>query len=147
MGRATRGPGPYDQALHLVFAQHLDAQSLADLVVELEGAAARGHDTQLVGGGAIELLVVGLQLAHEGYARVYTVGLELDKVEAATERALVGLTREIDEFGERASNRDDGSATGGSSAWYARDRKPTSTATWLTTAVWLGRRMSLVSWS
>lgn len=134
----------YDEAFHLVFAYDFDAQCFPDLVVKLESTPSRGHDTEVVRGGTIEAAVVGLQLAHELDARVYPVGLELEEVQAAADGALVGLAGEVDELGERASDLHSRISEGGfvgRAGWLA------STATWLTSWVWLGRRMSLGSCS
>ncbi len=42
------------------------------------------------------------QLAHELYASVYLVRLELEEVEPAAE--LIGLSGKVDEFGQRATD-------------------------------------------
>jgi len=96
----------YYEAFHLIFPNDLHAQGFPDFVVELEGAATGGHDTQLIGFGAILAAMVGLQIAYKLDARIYPFRLEFEEVQAAAIGALVGLTREVDEFGEGASNLD-----------------------------------------
>lgn len=150
-GRARGGAGRTDnEAFHLVLAQHVHAQSVADLVVEFVGAASRGHDAQLAGAGAVELEVLVPEVLHELYAVVDAVCLKALEVEAATGLGRVGLAREVDELDERAA--DLGQARLGRPWGRAvvkeggGDAGLTSMAMWLTTAVWLGSRMSLVSW-
>jgi hypothetical protein len=93
-----------DQTLHLVFANDLDAKRVGDPVIILERAAARRHDAKVARRGAIGVLVVGLQLAHKFDAGVYPVRLELEEVEAPAHRIVAGLTREVDQLGERAAD-------------------------------------------
>jgi hypothetical protein len=70
----------YDQALHLVFPYDFYIQCLLDLVVVLERTTTSRHNTQVWRFGSIVLLLVGLELAHELYTRIYPVCLELEEV-------------------------------------------------------------------
>jgi hypothetical protein len=70
----------YYQALHLVFSYDFHTQRFRYFVVVFEGSSTRRHDTQIFRLGAIVVLLVGLQLAHELYACVYPVRLELEEV-------------------------------------------------------------------
>jgi hypothetical protein len=53
---------------------------LLDLVVVLERTTTSRHNTQVWRFGSIVLLLVGLELAHELYTRIYPVCLELEEV-------------------------------------------------------------------
>jgi hypothetical protein len=70
----------YYQALHLIFSYDFDSQGFRYLVMVFESTTTCRHDTQIFCFGAIVVLLVGLKLAHELYACVYPVRLELEEV-------------------------------------------------------------------
>lgn len=163
--RCTR---TYDETFHLVLPYHLYSQGLLGLVVVLESPSARGHDAQLFRCRAIELSVVFLQSAHKVDTRVYPLRLKFDEIEPAAYRAFDGFAGEVYEFGKGAANlhvecsvsfvlhvpaaMDEGRGASGvrgsRAASAAGDvEQLTSTATWLTTAVWFGSLISLGSCS
>lgn len=94
----------YYQTLHLVLAQHVHAQLVADHVVVLVGAAARGHDAQLAGLGAVERLLLVLEVLHELDAVPDVVRLEAEEVEPAAGLGGVRLAREVHQLGEGAAD-------------------------------------------
>jgi hypothetical protein len=75
----------YYQAFHLIFSYDFHAQRFRYLIVVLERATTGCHDTQVFRLGAIVMLLVGLELAHELYACVYPVRLELEEVQSAAD--------------------------------------------------------------
>lgn len=85
-GRVSWGTGwkrhaPTDnQALHFVFLHHIDVEDLLHSIVKLEGAAASGHDTQLLRGGTIELGLGQFQLVDKVDAQVDTIGLKVEEI-------------------------------------------------------------------
>lgn len=87
-----------NEALHLLFAQDIHTQNVAHLIVELECATTRRHDAQGVWLGAIECLLLVLQVAHELDAVVYAIRFEIEEVEAATRLLGAGLAGEIDQL-------------------------------------------------
>lgn len=105
-----------DEALHLVLPQHVDAQRLAELVVEHVRAAARGHDAQLARLRAVELQLLVAEALHELDAVVDAVRLEALEVEAAAGLRRVRLAGEVDELDERAANLRGHCQPGGQSA-------------------------------
>lgn len=94
--------------------------------------------------GAILLLVLGLLGAYELDAGVDLVRLEFVEVEAAADGSSIGFVGEENQLGKGSANL----YCGGCVRMHAHGggRKGcaglTSTATWLTMAVWFGRRMS-----
>lgn len=74
-----------DQTFHLILTQHLYTKLLLDVVVVLERAAARRHNTQLRLSRPIELLVFPLQLVHEIQTILNLVRVKLEKGESAAE--------------------------------------------------------------
>lgn len=73
-----------NEALHLVFSQDLNTESMFDLVVVFEGTAAGCHDAQFRGRESIPQVMSLLQPVHEVYAIVYILRFEFQKVETAT---------------------------------------------------------------
>jgi hypothetical protein len=90
----------YYQALHFVFTKYLYAQRFGYLIIVLECTTASCHDAQVLWCCAIVVFVVGLQLAHELDARIYSVRLEFDEVQSATDRIVARFAREIYELCE-----------------------------------------------
>jgi hypothetical protein len=70
----------------------------------LECASSGGHDAQVLRLRPIVVLLVRLQLAHKLYTCVYAIRLELEKVQTSTCCIVTWFAREVDEFGEGASN-------------------------------------------
>lgn len=69
-----------DQALHFVFPHNLNLQSILDLVVIFEGAAARGHDAKVRWSRAVDDFVLELQFAEEVDTLVDARRLEFQEV-------------------------------------------------------------------
>jgi hypothetical protein len=67
--------------------------------VVLERTTASRHDAQIGRSGSIVVLLVGLELAHEFYTRIYPVGFKLEKVETSASRVVAGFAREVYKFG------------------------------------------------
>jgi hypothetical protein len=67
--------------------------------VVLECTAASCHDAQVWRPGSIVVLLVGLELAHELYARIYPVCLELEEVQTSAYRIVAGFARKVYKFG------------------------------------------------
>ena len=65
----------------------------------LERTTASRHDTQVRRPGSIVVLLISLELAHELYARIYPVCLELEEVQTSTDRIVARLAREVYQFG------------------------------------------------
>lgn len=93
-----------DQAAHLLLPQHVHAQGIAELLVELVRAAARRHDAQLPRLGPVERLLRDLVLAHELDAVVDAIRLEGDEVQATPRLPGPRFAREVHQFGQRAPN-------------------------------------------
>jgi hypothetical protein len=145
-----------NQTLHLVFPDNLNAQRFCDLVVVLVCTTAGRHDTYVARCGAI-VAVVRDQLTHEVYACVYAVCLELEEVQPAAEGVVAMLAGEIHKLCEGAANlcahmlalcpELQGRCRVPRRFEHATPDALTSTAIWLTTAVWFGNRISLGSCS
>lgn len=125
-----------------------------------ESAASGGHDTQVFWLGAIESQLIVFEVSHELDTIIDTIGLEGMEVKPSTGLGRMRLTREVDELGQRTTNlsvpcqssgppcvmRQVSSVQGQGQRERGRGATLTSTAMWLTTAVWLGSLMSLPSW-
>jgi hypothetical protein len=94
----------YDQALHLVFPYDFYIQRLLYLVVVLERTTTSRHDAQVWRFRSIVLLLVGLQLAHKLYTRIYPISLKLEEVQTSASRVVTEFAREVYKFGQGASN-------------------------------------------
>lgn len=92
-----------DQTLHLVFPNDFHTQRFCDFVIVLVCTAACRHDAEVAGTCAI-VSVVRDQLAHEVYACVYSVGFELEEVQAPTEGVVALFAGEVHKLCKRASN-------------------------------------------
>jgi hypothetical protein len=83
-------------------------------------------------------------MAHKLDADVDVIGLKVEEVEAAAGFFGVRLAGEVDELDEGATDLV-GKKVSACPSLCRKGRSHTSTAIWLTTAVWFGRRISLVS--
>ena len=92
------------EALHLVLPQYIDPQCIAYPVVVLVRPTTGGHDAKFARSGAIECELLDLQMLHELDAIVDAVGLEADEVQATAGLHRVRLSREVDKFGQGATD-------------------------------------------
>jgi hypothetical protein len=145
-----------NQTLHLILANDLNAQCFCDLVVVLVCTTARRHDADVARCSAV-VAVVRDQLAHEVDACFYPVRLELEEIQPAAERVIAMFAGEVDKLREGASDlcaqvlalcpELQGRCRVPRRFEHATPDALTSTAMWLTTAVWFGSLMSFGSCS
>lgn len=88
------------QTQHLVLLQNINSQSLYNLIVVLIRSSTRSHDTKLSRPGAIQSLLLQLQLLHKLHTVINTMRLKVDKVQSSSELFRIGFAGEVHQLGQ-----------------------------------------------